>query len=179
MQVFFVRRGWILVAILLLAQVLLAWNADGLLKMVSAEPPVTGPQLAWLAGLALVFAGVLAVGLAINGRWSGAFIDSRNRYSISQVQAVMWLVVIASGVVAAAVGNVFHRVESPLDLSIPPELLAIIGLSVTTLVGTPVVRDIKRGQNPDPDQKNRTLQSLGRMDAVTTGARSEERRVGK
>ena len=169
MQAVVARRGWIAIGVLLVVELLFAWNADAILKVISSEPPFAGPQASWLVGLVLVLLGVLLAGKAVNGRWSGAFIDSRNRYSISQAQAVLWLIVISSGIMAAAIANVHRGNASPLDLSIPPELLAIIGLSVTTLVGTPVVRDIKRGTQPDPDQKDRTLQNLGRTDASTNG----------
>jgi hypothetical protein len=163
------RLGWVVFSLLLLGLFLVAWNGDWLLDRLFQEPPINGPQLAWLVGLVSVSLGLLIAGTAINGRWSGVFIDSRNRYSLAQVQAVLWLIIISSGVVAAGVGNVVRGDSAPLDLQIPPELLAVIGLSVTTLVGSPIIRGIKRQNNPDPDQAARTLSGLGATRTDTSG----------
>jgi hypothetical protein len=167
------RLGWALFTILLIGLLAFAWFAD---TVASWFGPGfwRGPQLAWVAGLVLVMAGVVLAGKAVNGRWSGAFIDSRNRYSLSQVQAIAWLVLVSSGIVAAGIANVRSGVATPLDLSIPIELLAAIGLSVTTLVGTPLIRSIKRGNNPDPVQTAQTMTNMGMapldpVDNVTSG----------
>lgn len=162
------RAGWVVFTALLVALFVVVLLAGPVLELFSSSPPITGPQLGWLADLGLVTAGVLVAGKAINGRWSGVFIDSRNRYSLSQVQAVMWVVLVSSGIVATAVSNVQNNQPAPLDLSIPPELLAAIGLSITTFVGTPLIRSMKRDKTPEPNQAARTLEGLG-MDTTQVG----------
>jgi len=154
------RLGWALFTVLLIGLLAFAWFSD---TVASWFGPGfwRGPQLAWVAGLVIVMAGVVLAGKAVNGRWSGAFIDSRNRYSLSQVQAIAWLALVSSGIVAAGIANVRSGVATPLNLSIPIELLAAIGLSVTTLVGTPLIRSIKRGNNPDPVQTAQTMTNMG------------------
>jgi hypothetical protein len=163
------RTGWIVFSGLLLIMFGVAWFGDAIVGLFSRTPSISGAQLAWLVGLVVVSLGVLLAGIAVNGRWSGAFIDSRNRYSLSQVQAVFWLILVSSGVVAAGVGNVQRGDSSPLDLNIPPELLAIIGISITTLVGTPVIRNVKRNNTPDPTQATRTMSNLGAARVDATG----------
>ena len=105
---------------------------------------------------------MLIAGQAVNGRWSGALIDSRNRYSLAQTQAVVWLMVISSALIAAAVSNVHRGVADPLDLAIPAELLAIIGLAVTSIVGTPLIRATKLTNTPDTTQAQREVTKLGK-----------------
>lgn len=158
------RLGWAIFTILLVGLLAFAWFADIAVSWFGAGS-WHGAQLAWVGGLVIVMAGVIVAGKAVNGRWSGAFIDSRNRYSLSQVQAIAWLAVVSSGIVAAGIANVRHNIATPLDLSIPIEILAAIGLSVTTLVGTPLIRSVKRGQTADQDQAKQTLKNMG-MDAA-------------
>lgn len=154
------RLGWALFTILLIGLLAFAWFSDTVASWFGTGF-WRGPQLAWVAGLVIVMAGVILAGKAVNGRWSGAFIDSRNRYSLSQVQAIAWLALVSSGIVAAGIANVRSGVAAPLDLSIPIELLAAIGLSVTTLVGTPLIRSIKRGNTPDAAQTAQTMTNMG------------------
>lgn len=155
------RLGWLVFTGLLVGMVVVTWLADWFVGLLSANPAIKGAQLAWLLDLVFVAAGILVAGKAINGRWSGAFIDSRNRYSLSQVQAIAWLALVSSGIVAAGIANVIHGVKAPLDLAIPIELLAAIGLSVTTMVGSPLIRSVKRGNTPDQNQTARTFSNLG------------------
>jgi hypothetical protein len=164
------RLGWVIFTVLLIALFVAVWVATPVLELFSKNPPVTGAQLGWLAGIVLVCAGILVAGKAINGRWSGVLIDSRNRYSLSQVQAVLWLVLVSSGIVAIAVSNVRNGQPAPLDLSIPPELLAAIGLSITTFVGTPLIRATKQDKVPEPTQAARTLGNLGLGSTQVSGA---------
>jgi hypothetical protein len=163
------RLGWLVFTGLLVGMVVVTWLADWFVGLLSANPAIKGAQLAWLLDLVFVAAGILVAGKAVNGRWSGAFIDSRNRYSLSQVQAIAWLALVSSGVVAAGIANVIHGVKAPLDLAIPIELLAAIGLSVTTLVGSPLIRSVKRGNTPDQNQTARTFSNLG-MQPESNGA---------
>ena len=137
------RSGWIPFGIMLVALFVVAWIADDRLDGADSTSQVSGAQASWLIGVVLVGIGVLIAGQAVNGRWSGALIDSRNRYSLAQTQAVVWLMVISSALIAAAVSNVHRGVADPLDLAIPAELLAIIGLAVTSIVGTPLIRATK------------------------------------
>jgi len=165
------RNGWIFFGLLIGAMLLFAWLGDWLVTTAGWSKTISGGQVAWLAGLVLASAAVLVAGVAVNGRWSGAFIDSRNRYSLSQVQTIVWIVIVSSGIVAAGVGNVERGIAGPLDLQIPAELLAILGLTATTLVGTPVIRNIKRSTTPDEPQAERVETKLGRpLPAATADA---------
>jgi hypothetical protein len=157
------RLGWLIFTALLVGLLAFAWFADIIMSWFGTGS-WRGAQLAWVGGVVIVMAGVIVAGKAVNGRWSGAFIDSRNRYSLSQVQAIAWLAVVSSGIVAAGIANMRHNIPTPLDLSIPVEILAAIGLSVTTLVGTPLIRSVKRGQAADQEQAKQTLTNMG-MDA--------------
>ena len=99
------RSGWIPFGIVMVALFAISWIADDRLDAAGSTSPISGAQVSWLAGILLVGVGVLIAGQAVNGRWSGALIDSRNRYSLAQTQAVIWLMVISSALIAAGVSN--------------------------------------------------------------------------
>jgi hypothetical protein len=155
------RNGWVFFGLLIGAMLVIAWFADDVVAAVGVAATLSGPQLSWLAGLVLAGAAALVAGVAVNGRWSGVFVDSRNRYSLSQMQTVVWMVIVSSAIVAAGVGNVHRGIASPLALQIPIELLAVLGLTATSLAGTPVIRNAKRAKNPDEEQATRTESKLG------------------
>ena len=60
----------------------------------------------------------------------------------------------------------------PLDLEIPPELWLVLGISVTSLVGSPMIRETKKDQTPKPEELKATVEALkakGQEDATNEG----------
>jgi hypothetical protein len=51
--------------------------------------------------------------------------------------------------------------DGPLDFEIPQDLWLILGISVTSLVGSPLIRQGKKAQDPDPGELNKTINELG------------------
>ena len=100
----------------------------------------------WLIIIGLVVGFVLVAGNGATGLWRGAFIDERNRISLSRVQMVLWTILVLSAFMAAALANIGLRADNPLAISIPKELWLAIGISVGSLVGTPLILSEKRNR---------------------------------
>ena len=102
------------------------------------------PHVSFLAGLGLLALFLVIAGHGVVGRGLGAFIDERNRMSMSRLQTALWTVVVLSGYLAAAVWNVLPPEKSSpnpkLAIVVPPELWALMGISVASLAGTPLIR---------------------------------------
>ncbi len=94
-----------------------------------------------LGMFALAFA-VCGVALG-RGPW-GVFVDSRNRVSLSRVQAALWTVILLGGFAAAVMANVAAGDREPLDISIPTGLLLLAGISSASMVGSPVIKSTQR-----------------------------------
>jgi hypothetical protein len=112
--------------------------------------PTSDRLWVWIGTLILLTLFVLAVGYSITGGWLGVLIDNRRKISLSRFQTVLWSVLILSALLAAALTNI-HLVHNPTDalnISIPPELLAILGIGVTSLVGKSVILNAVK----DPEQ---------------------------
>jgi hypothetical protein len=98
------------------------------------------PLWAWLAIMALLAAFTILLGHHIVGLWRGAFIDDRNKISLSRLQTILWTVLIVAGFLAAALYNVRTRQPEPLGIALPPQLWALLGISVTALVGSNLIK---------------------------------------
>ncbi|MFL5296275.1 MAG: hypothetical protein ACJ798_07825 [Phenylobacterium sp.] len=102
-------------------------------------------------GALLLLAGELAIiGWLVNDRPIGAFIDNRNRISLSKLQAGAWTVVVLAALSTIAIYNVLAQgAESgvtDLDIAIPGELLLAMGISATSLVAAPALLSLKADQ---------------------------------
>jgi len=99
----------------------------------------------WLAvGLALAAIAIVA-GHGVKGRWLGALINSRNRMSLAQLQIILWLLLLLSGLLTAVLVNIGLGAENPLALALPSTAWLLMGFSMTTLVGASVSLSNKKG----------------------------------
>ncbi len=116
---------------------------------------------AWLV-ITLLFAALLVViGHGLTGYWHGLLIDERNAVSLSRLQAVVWTVLVVSSFVTACLVNVRVDRLDPVDISVPGELWALIGIAATSLVATPLLHQIKEQKRPRKESFAATLRALG------------------
>jgi hypothetical protein len=106
---------------------------------------------AFVVTMALLAIDLAVIGWLVNGRPMGAFIDSRNRMSLSKLQAAAWTVVVIAALATIALFNLLSQGEgsgvTDLDVTIPPELLLAMGFSATSLVAAPALLSLKK-DNP-------------------------------
>lgn len=118
--------------------------------------PIYWPEaraILFLVLMALMVIELMLFGWLINNRAAGAFIDNRNRISLSKLQAAAWTVVVLSGFATAAAYNIMASVYedtsiTALAIVIPGDLLIAMGISATSLVATPALLTMK-SQLPD------------------------------
>ncbi|MCZ4088702.1 hypothetical protein [Sinorhizobium psoraleae] len=95
----------------------------------------------------LLAAGYL--GAVVRGSVLGVFIDTRGRFSLSQLQSVIWSVVVLSLIAGVATGRLVAGVPDALSFSIPSTLLAVMGISIASTVSSIVVKSAKDMQAPE------------------------------
>lgn len=105
-------------------------------------------------GAMAVLAGELAIiGWLVNNRPIGAFIDNRNKISLSKLQAGAWTVVVLSALATIAVYNLLGQGDASgttdLEIAIPGELLLAMGISATSLVAAPALLSLKEANDND------------------------------
>ena len=100
----------------------------------------------WLIIVALFLAFLFIVGHGITGRLQGLLIDERNKMSLSRLQMVLWTMVILSGLLTIALSNIGRGAATPLAIVVPTQVWLLMGISTTSLVGSPLLKSNKMAQ---------------------------------
>jgi len=114
--------------------------------LVGQALPASQIQWTWLVFLAALTLFTMLVSHGITGRfWLGWLINEQYRMSLSRLQMFLWTVVILSGFFAAVLANVKsgHQLNA-LNIAIPEELWLAMGISTTSLVGSPLILSDKK-----------------------------------
>jgi hypothetical protein len=119
-----------------------------------------------------ILAFALIAGKAITDTWRGVFIDDRNRISLSRLQMFAWFLLILPVLLAGLMHNVGLAGEDPpLDVIIPGSVLALMGISLTSMAASPLARSLKRTGVADRSESKKTIE------AMNTRAGLEVRRI--
>lgn len=117
----------------------------------------------WVGTLAFLALFAAIAGHGVTGCWRGPLIDERNKISLSRLQATLWTLLILATLLAAALTNIRNGQANPLDIAIPTGLWILMGISATSLVGSPLVLSNKKNRSANDDQTKRTLALLDKQ----------------
>lgn len=146
----------------------------------------SGNITTWIIFAALMAIFMAIVGYGISGRFLGILIDERNVMSLSRFQMVLWTLVILPGWFAAAVWNTGlpappkqatdaptnqttdtatdETPPGPLDIAMPAQIWALLGISTASLVGTPLILKEKTKKETTPEQKLETTRRIAKRE---------------
>jgi hypothetical protein len=119
------------------------------------------PVWGWLTVMVLILVFIVTAGQQIVGLWRGALIDNRNKTSLSRFQTVLWTVLVVSAFLVAALHNIRTKQTDPLKIDIPPELWILLGISLTSLVGSGLIKQEKAKSVPKPDSARLAFKARG------------------
>jgi hypothetical protein len=119
------------------------------------------PVWGWLTVTVLVLVFIVTAGQQIAGLWRGALIDNRNKTSLSRFQTVLWTVLVVSAFLVAALHNIRTKQTDPLKIDVPPELWILLGISLTSLVGSGLIKQEKAKSVPKPDSARLAFKARG------------------
>ena len=128
----------------------------------------------WIVTLGLLTVFLIILGRGITGQWLGFLIDKRNKMSLSRLQLGLWLLLLGSAFLVAALTNLhivmFSVPVNALSITIPTELLALFGVSATSFAGASVILNAKTNvqQQKDNVPQNQTPQVAYRVDQNQT-----------
>ncbi len=131
----------------------------------SAHAAATRPW-SWIITLVLLLIFMVIAGDGITGRWDGVLIDQRNKMSLSRLQLVLWTALIVSALVTAAVSNIALGSSNALAIAVPPQVWIALGISASSLVGSPLILNQKTIVKPDDTQKDKTVKSIGQQEEL-------------
>jgi hypothetical protein len=100
----------------------------------------------WIVTLVIITFVSVLLGIGTSSRFFGLLIDDRNKMSLSRFQTVLWTILILSSLLTAALTNLRDLLTHPIDalsINFPPELLALMGISFTSLAASQLILSAK------------------------------------
>jgi hypothetical protein len=97
----------------------------------------------WIMTILATCTMMAGIGLLINNCKMGVFITPQNVLSLSRLQMSAWTCLILSALFAAAISNLSFSFDSALNIEIPENLLWLMGISTTSLIGSPLISNSK------------------------------------
>ena len=116
----------------------------------------------WLGVLLMLVLLIVFAGHMVTGVWRGALVNERNRISLSQIQLVLWTVLVLATFLTGAFINLtlVGYDKPPLDIEIPASLWVLMGISTTSLIGSPLLASRKKAQNAPVQEEAQAMNRL-------------------
>jgi hypothetical protein len=154
---FMSSKAWWGFVLIVLLPAIIAGGGFGLLEY-------STPILAWLfilAGMLLFF---LIAGQSVSGRFLGCLIDERNVMSLSRLQLIGWTVLILSVYFTVVLMRIrWNAGIAAVDIYVDGKLWALMGISTTSLVASPLILSTKTDKPADSAEKSTTFELLRRQ----------------
>ena len=146
--------------VVLAAMILLSWNWPAWRDAAHPEKSALFAQWCW-GGVALCLAAFLMlISAGITKHPLGFLINERNLMSLARFQTVLWTIIILSAYLVIAMARVVMNVPNPLEITIDAKIWALLGISLTSLVGTSLINSTKTDKKPDPKEISKTATAL-------------------
>ncbi len=151
-----------------------------LLASTSALAYVHSPIVVFALVLVALIAATAAGGVATLGMPLGALINERNVVSLSRFQALIWTIVIVAAYLAFVLTRLAQGNDHALSVTISDEqwqLLALMGISGTSLVAAPMILNATKGDiQPAAGQDDKAATRI--QDPQISGATVANSRTG-
>jgi hypothetical protein len=98
----------------------------------------------WIGTAVTMFAFFGLLGWIIKKKPLGILVDFRHRVSLSQLQVIVWTVLITSAVLVYGVS------VGTTNIYLAPEIWALLGVTLGSAAGSVIVKGTKAGKDPDP-----------------------------
>jgi hypothetical protein len=125
--------------------------------------------VAWVIEVGLMCAFLAVIGLVTCGKALGVLIDAQRVVSLSRFQAVLWTVIVLSAYFTMVMRRI--HLPDPLAIGIDWHLWALMGISTTSLVGTPLLLGWKKNQEPQDGSYQATAEALDQPESEISQTR--------
>jgi hypothetical protein len=88
------------------------------------------------------------IGKAVTDDWRGILINERGKMTLSRFQLVIWTLIVLSAFITIALKRIAAGADDPLAIAIPEQLWILLGISTTSLVGSPLILNTKKDRKP-------------------------------
>src|SRR5258707_156562 len=145
---------------------LLVLVALALVVLAAVSAWLLSSGMSWITVLGLFAIIVLLLGLATTGELFGALINEQKLMSLSRFQMLVWTLLIVSAYLTIAMLRVKNGdVVDPLVIGVDWQVWALLGISTTSLIGTPLLNSNKKAKEPrqGPDSTAATARAAGTL----------------
>jgi len=117
---------------------------------------------AWLVAALCLVGFILCLGSSISNNLFGILINEQNLMSLSRFQTALWTIIVGSAFLVIAAARVRDGVQQgdALNIQLDPQLLSLLGITVATLVGSPLIDATKKSKDPAPSVVQQTADTL-------------------
>lgn len=127
----------------------------GIIPVGLLSPQWMGLAWTWAIIAVLMVLAIGVTGLSLGKGWAGVLIDPpTNTMSLSRLQIMLWTGVILSAFVTLALGRIAAKSADPLAIQLPPLLWALMGISMTSAVGSPLLKAAKAQKTAGQEEVN-------------------------
>jgi hypothetical protein len=109
---------------------------------------------------------LVIAGLGVTGRAFGFLINENFKFSLSRLQIASWTILILSAFITAGVGNIKSGKGDALNITIPDEIWAILGISITSTAVTPMIQNYKKNKTHDEAESDLTIRGLSKQKGI-------------
>ncbi|MBW7460935.1 hypothetical protein K0U00_43460, partial [Paenibacillus sepulcri] len=122
-----------------------------------SEQASRGQGALWIGSIALISSFFLIVSLHITGRPLGLLVNERNLISLSRFQTLLWTIMLLSAYYSAASLRIYglQDIGNALNIAMDWHLWALMGISFTSLVATPLIHTTKQAKTISPDEADK------------------------
>ena|SRR5437763_9682069 len=150
--------------------ILVSWMWPVWRDAANPENSIWLAQLAWLIVAVSLIVFLMAVSAGVTKRLLGFLINERNLMSLTRFQTVFWTVIILSAFFVVALARVVSKKDNPLEILVDQKLWALLGISLTSLVGTSLINSTKTNKNPADQEVQKTAKALAATNNVPAPA---------
>jgi hypothetical protein len=138
------------------------------------------PGRNWIAAFLLITGFVLVLGKVVTGRALGVLINERNLMSLSRFQMLVWTMLLISAYLVIALERIRKAdIPEPLLVGIDWHIWALLGISTTSLVGTPLLNGNKKRTEPgESDEDTQQAVSKAARSLREDASQVDRNRVG-
>jgi hypothetical protein len=114
----------------------------------------------WLLSAVGLIIAAHVIGVGVRGHALGILVDRRGRFSLSQLQLVIWTIVILSLIVAVFIGRFNDELQNPLQITVPETLLGLMGIGLGSAASASAIKSAKDQARPNYVAASNTPQWL-------------------
>lgn len=150
----------------------ISWNWPGWRDAAHPGNSVWLAQMAWLVAVVCLIVFLMAISAGVTKRPLGFLINERNLMSLTRFQTVFWTVIILSAFFVVALARVVSKKENPLEILVDQKLWTLLGISLTSLVGTSLINSTKTNKTPANQEIAKTAKALEATDNLPAAAKA-------